>query len=191
MLILCICFGIGSQLETYKIVEQGLKYDLVSSLAYRDGLTGIGNRTAYLEKLESYKNTSHSFKQLGIVYLDVNNLKTVNDNYGHEYGDKLILTAAQIIEASFGAHGKSYRVGGDEFCVLMTGNATKESYESALTVFQQMIEKENKSKNNVYTLQIAHGFCICEDFTDGKLEEAIAQADSEMYRNKIALKAKA
>lgn len=51
MLIMCLCFAISSQVETYKIVEQGLKYDLVTKLAYSDGLTGLGNRTAYLEQL--------------------------------------------------------------------------------------------------------------------------------------------
>lgn len=169
-------------------IEQGLKYDFVSKLAYCDGLTGIGNRTAYLEALDAYKNSSKESNHLGIVYLDVNNLKRVNDNLGHEYGDKLILTAAQIIEASFGFYGTTYRIGGDEFCVLITDDNIKTEYERAVVVFRQLIEEENKSGNNEYDIQIAHGFSVCHDTAADKVEDAIAKADSAMYQNKAFLK---
>lgn len=115
MLILSLCFAISSQIETYKIVEQGLKYNLISKLAYSDGLTGLGNRTAYLEQLDEYSNMDYYDEQFGIVYLDVNNLKMVNDNLGHEFGD--------------------------EFCVLMTGINLKEKYAKALESFNQLIDE--------------------------------------------------
>lgn len=191
MLMLCICFAIGSQIDTYKIVEQGLKYDLISKLAYSDGLTGLGNRTAYLEQLEEYGSNPREIMQLGIVYLDVNNLKMVNDNQGHEYGDGLIRGAAKIIEGSFGQFGKSYRIGGDEFCVLISGLDVKEKYEKGVSVFQQLLEKENKVKLYMCDVQIAHGFAICKELTKEKIEEAIAIADSEMYQNKTELKSRA
>ncbi|MBQ3583183.1 MAG: GGDEF domain-containing protein [Lachnospiraceae bacterium] len=188
MLALCICFAIGSQVETYKIVEQGLKYDLISRLAYSDGLTGLGNRTAYLEQLESYENSQKENLQLGIVYLDVNNLKLVNDKQGHEYGDELIKGAAKIIENSFGTFGKAYRIGGDEFCVLMTGNNLKEKYGEGLDMFRQLIAEANKINRYDIKIQIAHGFAVCKEITKDKIEEAIAVADSEMYHNKTELK---
>lgn len=188
MLALCICFAIGSQVETYKIVVQGLKYDLISQLAYSDGLTGLGNRTAYLEQLESYENSQKENLQLGIVYLDVNNLKLVNDKQGHEYGDEFIKGAAQIIESSFGTFGKAYRIGGDEFCVLMTGTNLKEKYGKGLDIFKQLIDEANKANRYSFKLQIAHGFAVCNEITKDKIEEAIAIADSEMYQNKTKLK---
>lgn len=190
MLVLCVCFAIGSQIDTYKIVEQGLKYDLISKLAYSDGLTGLGNRTAYLEQLDAYENSSKVIMQLGIVYLDVNNLKAVNDSHGHEFGDELIRGAAKIIEDSFGKFGKSYRIGGDEFCVLMTGTDLKEKYENGLAIFQQLINEANKADLYMCNVQIAHGFAICKEITKEKIEEAIAFADSEMYQNKTELKSK-
>ncbi|MBQ4523630.1 MAG: GGDEF domain-containing protein [Lachnospiraceae bacterium] len=191
MLILCICFGIGSQIDTYKIVEQGLKYDLISKLAYSDGLTGLGNRTAYLEQLESYENNPKEITQLGIVYLDVNNLKKVNDNQGHDYGDELIRSAAKIIETSFGKFGKSYRIGGDEFCVLMTGGNLDEEYGKGLSVFQQLIDEANALEIYTCAVQIAHGFAVCKEITKEKIEEAIAVADNAMYKNKTELKGNA
>lgn len=188
MLILCICFAIGSQIETYKIVEQGLKFDLISKLAYLDGLTGLGNRTAYLEQLEEYEKNEKNIMQLGIVYLDVNNLKTVNDSQGHDFGDDLIRIAAKIIEDSFGHFGKAFRIGGDEFCVLMTGVNLKEKYAKGFEIFQQLVNEANKANWYSYEVHIAHGFAVCEEFTKEKIEEAIAIADSEMYQNKMELK---
>ena len=185
MLVLCIIFAIAGQIETYKIVGQGLRYELVSKLAYFDGLTELGNRTAYLEDLDSYKT---DFKSLGIVYLDVNDLKEVNDNQGHEYGDKLIQKAARIIENSFGVYGKSYRIGGDEFCVLMTGNNIVDNYNKAVEVFIKLMDEENSSEKRGVTVQIAHGFAMCQE--GDEIEEAIAKADNAMYQNKAMLKSK-
>lgn len=188
MLILCLCFAISSQVETYKIVEQGLKYDLISKLAYSDGLTGLGNRTAYLEQLDEYASPESDIKSLGIVYLDVNNLKTVNDNQGHELGDDLIQIAAHIISDSFGHYGKAYRIGGDEFCVLMTGINISEKYKKGLLIFKELITEANLAKWYPYPIQIAHGFSVCKEFTREKIDEAIAIADSEMYQNKQEIK---
>lgn len=188
MLILCICFAIGSQIDTYKIVEQGLKYDLISRLAYSDGLTGLGNRTAYLEQLEAYGNNPKEIPQLGVVYLDVNNLKKVNDSQGHELGDELIRVSAKIIEDSFGNYGKAYRIGGDEFCVLITGLDPKEKYGKGLRTFRNLIDEANQAGLHAFEVQIAHGFTVCKEVTKENIEEAIAVADSEMYQNKTELK---
>ena len=188
MLVLCICFAIGSQVETYKVVEQGLKYDLISKLAYSDGLTGLGNRTAYLEQLEAYESNQKKITQLGIVYLDVNNLKTVNDYQGHEFGDDLIKCAAKVIDDSFGQFGKSYRIGGDEFCVLIADVDAEAMYEKGLSVFKHLIDKENTTGLNRFPVQIAHGFVVCKEFTKEKIEERIKIADSRMYQNKMELK---
>lgn len=188
MLIMCFCFATSSQMEAYKIVEQGLKYELMSKLAYSDGLTGLGNRTAYLEQLDEYADSESNIKSLGIIYLDVNNLKTVNDNQGHELGDDLIQMAAHIISDSFGHYGKAYRIGGDEFCVLMAGINIKEKYTKGLLTFKELIKEANLAKWYPYPIQIAHGFSICEEFTREKIDEAIAIADSEMYHNKQEIK---
>ena len=188
MLVLCICFAIGSQIDTYKVMEQGLKYNLVSKLAYSDGLTGLGNRTAYLEQLEAYGSNQEAITQLGIVYLDVNNLKMVNDNKGHEFGDELIKCAAKIINSSFGAFGKSYRIGGDEFCVLMVDVDMESMYKNGVRSFQYLIDKANTTGLYTFPVQIAHGFAVCKEITKENIEETITIADSRMYQNKMELK---
>lgn len=191
MLIFVICLAISSQLETYRLFENGLKYDIISSLAYSDGLTGLGNRTAYLEQIEAHASGETGISQLGIVFLDVNNLKKVNDNQGHEKGDELITIASKIIANSFGKHGKSYRIGGDEFCVLMTGISLQEKYETGLAEFQRLIEEANRVKGRTYEIQIANGFRICDTINREKIDEAVMAADTAMYANKSFLKNKA
>lgn len=188
MLVLCICLAISNQIETYKLLEQGLKFDLIRKLAYSDGLTELGNRTAYLEQLEEYAKGELQDKQLGIIYLDVNNLKKVNDNQGHEYGDQLIQIAARIIEDSFGHYGKAYRIGGDEFCVLMTGDNLDDIYNQCLAVFKELIIEANQASWYPFDIKVANGFVICKEFTKEKIDDAIAQADSKMYEDKMLLK---
>lgn len=190
MLIFVICLAVSSQLETYRLLENGLKFDIISSLTYSDGLTGLGNRTAYLEQIEAYASGEAGISQLGIVFLDVNNLKKVNDNQGHEKGDELITAASKIIADSFGKNGKSYRIGGDEFCVLMTGISLQEKYEQGLMEFQGLIKEANRLKGRTYEIQIANGFSVCDTITKEKIEEAIMAADSAMYANKSFLKGK-
>ncbi len=188
MLIFVVCLAISSQLETYRLLENGLKYDIIRSLAYSDGLTGLGNRTAYLEQLDAYASGETGISQLGIVFLDVNNLKKVNDSQGHEKGDELITLAARIIEKSFGRFGKSYRIGGDEFCVFMTGLSLKEKYREGLCEFRRLIDEANRTGKYSFEVQIANGFCVCEALVREKIDEAVMSADSLMYENKRMLK---
>lgn len=186
MLLFIICFSISSQLHTYKLIKQGLQYDIISSLAYSDGLTGTANRTAYLEELQRYPTSD--ITQLGIVFLDINNLKTINDNQGHDMGDTLIKLAANVITGSFGIHGKVYRIGGDEFCVLIDGSNVQQIYETAEKQFNELITRTNEHNSCHLTIQIAHGFAICKDLTQKGIEEAISLADNAMYENKMQLK---
>lgn len=191
MLVFIICLAVSSQLETYRLLENGLKFDIISSLAYSDGLTGLGNRTAYLEQLEAYASGETGISKLGIVFLDVNNLKKVNDNQGHEKGDELITVTARIISDSFGKLGKSYRIGGDEFCVLMTGLGLQDMYERGLLEFQKLVDEANKAKWYTYEIQIANGFSICDMIERQKIDEAVMAADGAMYANKKMLKSRA
>ena len=185
LLIFILCFAASSLFQTYKLIAQGMEYNNVQKIAYSDALTQLGNRAAYLERLEEC--VKEHILRLGIVYLDVNNLKKVNDVHGHEQGDILIRTAAEVIEESFGSFGRAYRIGGDEFCVLIDTNAM-EVYDRAVELFRKKIEAVNKSSKYIFQLQIAHGFICCEADSMKTIEDAIKTADERMYRNKVQLK---
>ena len=185
LLFFIICFAFSSLFQAYKLIAQGMEYDSVHKLAYSDALTQLGNRVAYLEKLEECVK-EHTPK-LGIVYLDINNLKKVNDVHGHEEGDILIRTAANVIRRSFASYGGVYRIGGDEFCVLLDQEPEKE-YAQAMVKFQNQIKEVNESGKYIFQLQIAQGFACCEADSMETVEDAIKIADEKMYRNKMQLK---
>lgn len=187
MLFFVIFFGISSQLQTYQLIEQGLKYDIVKKLAYLDGLTGVGNRTAYLEHLEKLEESAGQFS-LGIVFMDINNLKQANDNEGHDQGDLLILKAAEVIRDTFGKEGEVYRIGGDEFCVLMKGNNLERRYQYAADSFFERVKEVNEEGILPVEFQIAHGFSACYEAKTSTINKAIAEADGRMYSDKARLK---
>ena len=187
MLFFIIFLGISSQVQTYRLMEQGLKYNFVKNLAYSDGLTGVGNRTAYLEKLEKLEQQSENLS-LGIVFLDINDLKQVNDQKGHDQGDRLICSAASIIQNTYGKQGKVFRIGGDEFCVLLEGENLDSCYQEATKEFYHAIDELNKEDNLPAILQIAQGFSICRTAKASEVNKAIAEADERMYSDKRRLK---
>ena len=185
LLLFILCFAASSLFQTYKLIAQGMEYNNVQKIAYSDALTGLGNRAAYLERLQEC--VKEHVPRLGIVYLDVNNLKKVNDVHGHEQGDILIRTAADVINESFGAYGRSYRIGGDEFCVLIDTDAM-EGYDRGADMFRKKIDAVNKNGKYIFQLQIAHGFICCEADSIETVEDAVKTADERMYHNKIQLK---
>lgn len=189
ILLFIIFFGWGNQIQTSRLVMQGLKYDIVKELAYSDGLTSMGNRTSFLEKLSYYASSDVS--AIGIVFLDVNELKLTNDTRGHEIGDKLILEAASIIQNSFGKYGNCYRIGGDEFCVLIEGYDIQTMYEEGRECFNKLVEESNKNNELDLNIQIAHGFTIGDATTTENIDNAIDIADKLMYINKKKLKSMA
>ena len=186
LLFFMVSFSISSQLQMYRLLTQGLKYDFVRELAYKDGLTGLRNRTAYLEQLERIEGQDG--QSLGVVFFDVNNLKQINDRLGHDLGDRMICDAADVISKSFGKQGKGYRIGGDEFCVLMVGDDLQQRYQTCEQLFYQEIQKKNQGRNKPYTLQIAHGFSQCMATNTASINKTIAEADGYMYSDKARLK---
>ncbi len=186
MLVFILMFAVSSELNAFKLMQNGMQYEIIRNLAYQDGLTGLGNRTAYLEQIEHYEKIR--IEKVGMVFLDVNNLKQVNDHLGHEEGDKLLQLSAEVIASTFGKYGKSYRIGGDEFCVFFEEGQPEVTYRGAKEEFYEAVNQVNSAQCYPFYLQIAHGFAQCENATKMRLKEMADQADTLMYINKEQLK---
>lgn len=189
MLIFTVCYGSSSLENTINAVKMGAQAEFASRLAYQDGLTGIGNRTAFeerLAKLDSEKGDN----SIGIVMFDVNDLKYVNDNLGHPTGDSMIRAAADIINASFGNDEEEcFRIGGDEFAVIMCGSNIKERYEEGMLNFNELTEQHNCSPNCKFRVSIAHGFFIYDSKCGlERVQDAYKKADENMYETKREMK---
>lgn len=192
LLIWIICFGSSSMKRTVEAVRKGAHVDFVSQLAYMDGLTGIGNRTAFQEKMEELEKRKQEKGGIGIVVFDVNNLKWVNDTLGHSEGDQMIKKGAETISRAFTQeNGYSYRIGGDEFVVFISGEQVAERCGQAIERLQEELNAYNSQQNRNYDLSIASGYAVYDESCAEKtLAELFEIADARMYENKKKMKNK-
>jgi diguanylate cyclase (GGDEF)-like protein len=192
LLIFIICYGVSSLENTVRAVKRGAQSELVRKLAYQDGLTGIGNRTAFKEKIDALDHQQLETASVGIVMFDVNDLKFVNDHLGHAMGDEMITQSAKVISQSFAPYqGNCYRIGGDEFAVILMGEQVQQRYEAAIAQFHARIAAYNADAKKPFYLSIAHGYAEYQHTTlpTQTVTSAYRQADANMYENKKKMKA--
>ena len=156
----------------------------IKEMAYTDSLTGVYNRASYEEKIQQLNNDIDNYTTIGIVVFDVNNLKYVNDTYGHKYGDELISSAAKTIKDSFTNSSSIYRIGGDEFTIIIESPDARQIYKESSITFKNYINNFNNFYNKKYTLSVAFGSAFYEKDADISLNEIIRFADKEMYKDK-------
>lgn len=176
------------RLELEKMVrrEQQKEKELGSTrhLAYTDALTGVKSTHAYIETEKDIDRriAEGVLKEFGVGVFDVNNLKQVNDTQGHEAGDRYIRTACHMICRQF-KHSPVYRVGGDEFVVLLEGE-DYQNRKSLLDEFDCKVE-ENLDKGAVV---VASGMAYFRPGQDNSYRRVFERADQRMYDRKGVLK---
>lgn len=158
-----LCFmSLGFQwlenLEEHKRIERMGMYDFD---------TGVLNRNSYFNYIHNYEQNEGDC--LGCVFIDVNGLHEYNNKYGHELGDKMLESIAGILTKQFG-HGKVYRIGGDEFVVLVE-NISKDEIKNTMTAADSQIEEKGYS--------VSYGI----DWSDKEIDiiEMVKIADAYMY----------
>ena len=167
------------------LVEQAKtrsELEVYERLLKEDRMTGINNRTAFEEQLQDIEDHAQDYDNAALIFMDVDGLKNTNDLYGHNAGDELIISAALCRKNVFATYGKCYRIGGDEFCVLIFDSI--ENVDELLKQMDQEIVKYNR--NNRYYLSIARGVSFLKD-TEGKqkkISDWKYEADQDMYCNK-------
>jgi len=161
---------------------------LLHKMSHQDNLTGLYNQNYFKELLAS----PDSDRQVGIIFFDVNGLKTANDSRGHEYGDLLLRRCARsLLDVCEEDRVHAFRIGGDEFLLLLE-DADDARIRAKLDQWEQVlarINRENQEDPVDYqgiTCSMASGYVI-GSFRE--LEQLVRQADAKMYRNKIAMKA--
>lgn len=162
--------------------------DKISELAYRDPLTGVKSKSAYKEEIEQMnKKISTHPEKFGLVVFDANNLKLVNDNYGHEAGDVYIKSACKLI-CNVYKRSPVFRIGGDEFAAILTGYDL-ENAEELLRIFYEKMSEINREKEKPYEkVSVAAGAAIFKEKQDRDFHSVFQRADENMYKNKKAIK---
>lgn len=176
---------VGTLAESFRETAKELKtrINYINNLAFTDKLTGIKNSTAYLQEVVYLKNDIMNRKaSFALFVIDVNGLKFINDNYGHEIGNELIIKATQMITEVFGSE-HTYRIGGDEFAVIMY-NGTESDCESCERKFQEALEMQ---KGKVWAVA-SIGYALYNEKIDTTYESVFNRADEDMYENKVRMK---
>lgn len=152
--------------------------EILEKIAYEDSLTGLFNRAKYELDLDKF-NQDDTF---GIIFYDLNKLKLINDTYGHDKGDELIISFANILikEATL-PNLNVYRLGGDEFVVIF-----KNKSEKIIENFAKKIDLQIKENNNSNELKISvsYGIAYSKDEKNNNIRKAIKIADERMYADK-------
>ena len=155
-------------------------------LSYRDALTNINNNRSYQEHMEELSKKKLPY---GLIFMDLNDFKQVNDTYGHEAGDTLLNIVAKRLQNSIREKDKAFRIGGDEFVVVIHGTHDKQFYEGVIERMRQNVARDVTLNNGIILkVSISAGFARCPE--DGaKFEDVVKKADDAMYHNKRAFKA--
>ncbi len=152
--------------------------------ANTDYLTKVGNVRAYFEHRERIKaEIKNGTADFAVAMFDINGLKAANDTLGHECGNYLIKSAAKIIKKVF-ANDPVYRVGGDEFLVILS-NVKDVDIQPMLALVDKETEELNKKGNNFNsTLTLSKGYAVFTPEKDTSYKEVFNRADQHMYQDK-------
>ena len=182
LIIVFVIFGVVIQIINSEVRVVWLVVAICSILFYIyyvslilriDDLTGLLNRRVFDIYVESKS------KAKGALFFDINKFKQVNDEYGHQYGDASLLQVAKSIKKIYGKYGYCYRIGGDEFCVIL--NKPVENMEMLKLDFLNDLAKERLKDKNLP--DVAVGYALYDPNTM-TMKEAINLADQSMYDDK-------
>ena len=165
----------------YRIMGHNANVIAYQRLAYKDVMTDLGNRAAFMKKQSELSPDA----QVGYVIMDINNLKHTNDRYGHQAGDELICSAAECISRVFKDKGNAYRIGGDEFVVIIE-DATEEYLEQLLRRLEEAKAEKQRELQKPWKLQIAYGYAVHSGTSS--YDELFRLADDRMYECKRRMK---
>jgi two-component system cell cycle response regulator len=145
--------------------------------AITDGLTGLGNRRRLMEDLEAAARDADHGHASTLVFFDLNGFKRYNDSFGHAAGDSLLARVGAALSVAIAGAGQAYRLGGDEFCVLMTRTVTRHdrviaSAAAALT-----------ERGSAFTVDASCGLATIPDDASSA-SAALQLADERMYAEK-------
>lgn len=176
---------VGNALEMIRIKQknQGLLSEL-NNLYVHDSLTGLYNRRGFDTKSEEfYSRAKKEKKNLVILAIDMDNLKVVNDRFGHMNGDLALKTIGSAMRAISKNEDICARVGGDEYNIVGLGYS-EEEVRNIADKFEQYLDEFNLASDLPYLVKASVGYSIIEAGQECSLEDCINRADDSLYENK-------
>ena len=153
---------------------------------YVDALTSVRNKGAFsaaVEELQAQMDGSEEKQEFAVGVFDCNDLKMINDRYGHDKGDVYLKTACRLICRVF-QHSPVFRIGGDEFAVILKNDDFR-SREELVRRFEETAERNNAAAANKWEeVHVAMGIAEFDPGCDSYVIDTVRRADKIMYANK-------
>ncbi|MCR5287282.1 MAG: GGDEF domain-containing protein [Saccharofermentans sp.] len=172
-----------------KILEKEHQVQDLNRLAYVDSLTAVRNKGAYSDYINKFQERIDNDEKfdLAVGIFDCNDLKTVNDRFGHDKGDLYLKNNCQMICKIFG-HSPVFRIGGDEFAVfLMNGDFNKRD-ELIAQLEKKQTERDSAVEYKWEEVHVAYDIAVFDPVHDSGVSDTIRRADKAMYENKNKMK---
>lgn len=176
--------GIGRDITNQKLTQ-----DKVRFLATHDSLTGVLNRHTLRQHLmEAIGEGNAGDRRFGLLYLDLDGLKAVNDNCGHSMGDTLLKLAAGALTSAFRADDIVARMGGDEFVILCPGVSDAEVLAAMLERARDELQVQWQRIGSPEHVGVSAGYTLYDG--QSSVDELLQMADEAMYKDKRKRKVK-
>lgn len=166
--------GVDVDITRRKEAEDSLRY-----VSMHDCLTGLFNRFYFEKEMVAIENSS--LGAVGLIVCDIDGLKLINDNLGHEAGDQLLKKCSGILTNCFNNDEIVSRIGGDEFTIIIK-NCSAQRLEAAVAKLRQAVEEQNRSECQ-YPLSVSIGQAL-KPSPEISVREVFRQADNMMYAEK-------
>jgi diguanylate cyclase (GGDEF)-like protein len=157
---------------------------ILDNISQTDEMTKLYNRRGFLNLATKYLSLSKSMGKSGLLfYMDLDGLKKINDNYGHDEGDRAIRGVADILRKSFRKSNIIARLGGDEFTVLVN-DIRPDTIDLINVKLKKNTDDYNKKSGKQYTLSFSTGIVTFGSNDNKTIENLLALADSALYAQK-------
>jgi two-component system cell cycle response regulator len=170
-------------------IRHAQQQDHLRELSITDELTGLSNRRGFFAFAQlQMKHARRNGERMVLFFADIDDLKTINDKFGHVAGDRALADAARIFSETFRDSDIIARMGGDEFA-LIVGNAPDPGIEIVLNRLEKRLAEYNASRDGSFRLSVSVGFSIFDPAKPFTVDDLIRQADERMYEQKQQKKA--
>lgn len=153
--------------------------DKIEYITYHDDLTDLYNRSFFQNRKDALGE--HQYP-LSVIFIDIDNLKLVNDAFGHQVGDRMLVKSAEVVRNSCRDDDLVFRWGGDEIVVLLTRTGREEGE----MVLKRIRENTADSEFEPVDLSLSAGLAILHEYREGEgIDQVLEEAESRMYKNKM------
>lgn len=178
LIIALIMFLLGIITCGYRVRKKIKANKMFMHAAFVDALTGLGNRHKF--NMELQEKIKHKQSRFALCFLDLDDFKHINDNMGHDAGDELLIVLGKRLEEAISGFGKVYRLGGDEYALIIEKADSKHEVENIVQKVQKSVLKPIEIKENKINLEYSLGISMFPDDTTNSVE-LINYADAAMY----------